>query len=158
MTAGQLITLWTIRLACILYAAACAGWLTSRDKPARLAWTLAYFFYVMHVGAAFASYHHWSHQAAYRETARQTAEIFGVRWGGGLYFNYVFTAVWGGDVFLRWLKVERSLPKWIPGAIHSFLAFMFFNATVVFASGWVRWFGITATLLLGILWRQATRH
>src|SRR5436190_20613472 len=70
MTAGQLITLWTIRLACILYAAACAGWLTSRDKPARLAWTLAYFFYVMHVGAAFASYHHWSHQAAYRETAR----------------------------------------------------------------------------------------
>lgn len=33
-------------------------------------------------------------RALYQETAQLTAEVFGVNWGGGLYFNYVFTAVW----------------------------------------------------------------
>ena len=157
MPPGPLITLWTIRLSCMLYSLACAGWLTTRRKAARLAWTAAYLFYLVHVGAAFAFYHHWSHEAAYRETARQTAELFGIHWGGGIYFNYAFTVVWGADVWRRWsdaCRCSKRWSKWIGVAIQSFLAFMFLNATVVFASGWVRWSGVVAAAGLGLLWWQ----
>ena len=153
MAHGPLITLWTIRVSGGLYALGCAGWLTNRQKVPRLAWTAAYLFYLVHVWAAFSFYHHWSHEAAYRETARQTAELFGIQWGGGIYFNYVFTVVWGADVWRRWSGLDRR-PKWIDVAIQSFLAFMFLNATVVFASGWVRWLGVIAAAGLGLLWWQ----
>ena len=43
---------------------------------------------------------------SYEATARQTAELFRIRWGGGLYFNYVFTAVWAADVLWMWAKPE----------------------------------------------------
>ena len=153
MQPGSFITLWTIRAAGGLYVLAVAGWLTQRYKSARLAWTFGCLFYLAHVGAAFQFYHHWSHQAAYRETARQTAEMFGIWWGGGLYLNYLFTVVWAADVLWCWQNPDayRSRPKWMTAALHSFLAFMFFNGTVVFASGWVRWVGVTAAAALGIL-------
>src|SRR6266700_4246784 len=38
-----------------------------------------------HVVSAFHFHHHWSHAAEYEETARRTAELFGVRSGAGLY-------------------------------------------------------------------------
>lgn len=76
------------------------------------------------------------------QTARQTAELFGVRWGG-LYGNYAFTAVWALDV--------------IAAVIHCFIAFLFFNAAVVFVSGWVRWLGLTVAIALGILWLRRRR-
>jgi hypothetical protein len=154
MAHGPLVTLWTIRLSCGLYTLGCAGWLTNKRKTSRLAWTAAYLFYLIHVWAAFAFYHHWSHEAAYLETARQTAELFGIHWGGGIYFNYVFTVVWGADVWRRWSGVDRrpKWPRWIDVAIQSFLAFMFLNATVVFGSGWVRWSGVIAAAGLGLLW------
>lgn len=153
MTDGPAITLWAIRVSCVLYVLACAGWLTKRQDVARLASTAAFLFYLVHVWAAFAFYHHWSHSDAYRETARQTADLFGIAWGGGIYFNYVFTVVWGVDVWSRWLRSDRW-PSWIGFAIQSFLAFMFLNATVVFASGWVRWLGVGAIAALTFLWRR----
>ena len=134
---NDLLTLWTIRIACVLYVAAL---LTRR----RWVWTAGLAAYLTHVAAAFAYHHHWSHDAAYRETARQTAELFGVESGFGLWFNYAFTAIWIGDV--AWLWTGRTRPWWVSAAIHSFIAFMFFNATAVFASGWVRWLGVAATL------------
>ena len=102
------------------------------------------------VAAAFAFQHGWSHDAAFRETARRTDELFGVQSGAGLYFNYAFTAVWLADVVWLWTSGEtyRTRPRWISDSIHAFMAFMFFNATVVFASGWVRWLGVVATAIL----------
>jgi hypothetical protein len=109
--------------------------------------------------ARIAFHHQWSHDAAYEETARQTAELFGVRSGSGLYFNYAFTGVWALDVVWIWRRAEthRRRPRWITIAIHSFMAFMFFNATVVFVSGWLRWLGLAATVALSILW-WSKRH
>ena len=69
----------------------------------------------------------------------------GVRSGAGLYCNYAFTAVWALDVIWIWSRPRSIAPA------HSFMAFLFFNATVVFVSGWVRWLGLTATVILGIL-------
>ena len=158
MSTGTLLTLWTVRLSCLLYVLAIAQLLTG--KRWRIAWTAGFLAYLAHVVAAFAYFHGWSHEAAYRETARQTAELFGFRFGGGLYFNYAFTAIWGCDVIWSWREAAyRSRPAWITGAVHGFLAFMFFNATVVFASGWTRWTGAAATAALAILWwrRRVTR-
>lgn len=139
-------TLWSVRIAFLFYVLALTAWLTRRPTPAKYVWTAGFLFYVFHVLAAFSAFHHWSHDAAYRETARQTADLFGIRWGGGLYFNYVFTAVWAADVVWVWLN--RSRARWITATVHGFMGFMFFNGVVVFASGWTRWSGVIATVFL----------
>ncbi|HXB72200.1 MAG TPA: hypothetical protein VNY05_28440 [Candidatus Acidoferrales bacterium] len=152
--------LWTARFAFLFYAGALAAWLTGRAGAARSAWTLGLLIYLSHVTAAFQFHHHWSHAAAYEETARRTAELLSVRSGAGLYFNYAFTAVWTFDVIWLWTSAEtyRAQPHWIAVAIHSFMAFLFFNATVVFVSGWVRWLGLTAALALCLLAWHSRAH
>ena len=154
MIAGAALTLWTVRVSCALYVLALAVWLTRGHAAARLPWTLAFLFYLTHVAAAFSFYHGWSHAAAYRDTARQTAEMFGMDWGGGLYFNYFFTGVWTLDVVWMWRNAAsyQARPRWISTTIHAFLAFMFLNGAVVFASGWTRWLGVAATAALCVLW------
>jgi hypothetical protein len=159
MDTGELLTRWTIRLALVFYVLAVALRLLARRRPAwqraaRLAWTLGCIVYLAHVACAFQFYHGWSHTAAYRETARQTAERFGLDWGGGLYFNYAFTAVWMVDVLWWWRGLEpyQTRPRWVDATVQAFFAFMAFNATVVFASGFVRWLGAAACLGLGMLW------
>jgi hypothetical protein len=148
------VTLWTVRAACVLYTCALALWLARRPRFAPLLWTVALVCYLGHVVSAFAFHYAWSHQAAYAETARQTAELFKIRWGGGLYFNYAFTAVWAADVLWMWLSEAsyHSRPRWAGAAVHAFMAFMFFNATVVFASGWVRGLGFAALAGLTVIW------
>jgi hypothetical protein len=160
MTFGEWSILWTARIAFLFYAGALAAWLTGRARAARSAWTLGLLIYCSHVTAAFQFHHHWSHTAAYEETARRTAELFGVRSGAGLYFNYVFTVVWTFDVIWLWRSAEtdRARPAWLAVAIHSFMAFLFFNATVVFVSGWVRWLGLTSALALCILAWHSRAH
>jgi hypothetical protein len=163
MTIGTLFIHWSARITFLLYATALAAWLVGKPRAARLAWTCSFLLYLAHVAAAFHFRHHWSHEAAYEETARQSAELFGVPSGAGLYCNYTFTAVWAYDVIWIWWNAEthRRRRRWIPTVIHSFMAFLFFNATVVFASGWVRWMGLAVTVAVGMLWwsmRKAPRH
>ena len=73
--------------------------------------------------------------------------------GGGLYFNYAFTVIWVADEFWWWrsgLDGYRGRPHWVTVAVHSFLGFMFFNATVVFGSGFVRLFAVASMLILAV--------
>jgi hypothetical protein len=157
MTLGRAVTLWTVRAACVLYGAAVASWLLRRPAIGRAAWSLGCLLFVLHVAGAFESYHGWSHSAAYRETARQTAEIFGLDWGGGLYLNYAFAIVWVIDVAWMWARPESYLlrPARISAAVHAFMTFMFFNATVVFGSTRMRWAGVVGfAMLFYLLARQ----
>jgi hypothetical protein len=133
MTIGALFTHRTAWIAFLLYATGLAAWLTGRPRAARLAWTSGLCIYLTHVAAAFQFRHHW---------------------GGGLYFNYAFTAPWVLDVIWIWWSPEtyRRRRRWIALVIHGFMAFMFFNATVIFVSGWVRWLGLMVTIVFGILW------
>ncbi len=157
MLDGKILTLWTIRAAVISYAASVIAWLRRRDRSARLIWSLACLLYLVHVACAFHFYHHWSHSAAYEDTARRTAELLGASWGGGLYLNYIFTVAWMMDVIWWWrgFALYRSRPQWMHTSVHTFFAFMFFNATVVFATGPVRWLGLVATATLGFIWWQS---
>jgi len=136
-------------------------WLKRRDPAARIAWSLGCAFYVAHVVAAFHFHHHWSHSAAYRETAQQTADVFGLNWGGGLYFNYVFTILWIADTVWWWrsgVGGYRARPGWVTGGVHWFFGFMFFNAAVVFGSNFMRWFGLASMLILTVTAASRFRH
>jgi hypothetical protein len=116
--------LWTIRLSALLYAGALvAHW--RHHRSARALSIAGYALYLAHVYLAFDQRYAWSHAVAYAETARQTRELFGLDWGGGIYFNYAFTLLWPLDFVYprnRWL--------------HAFLIFMFVNGVFVFGKWW----------------------
>lgn len=153
MNTDELLTRWTVRVAMAWYVAALA---LRGGTPAwsRLAWTAGFLTYLGHVACAFGFYHHWCHTEAYTHTARQTAAVVGLDWGAGLYVNYVFTAVWCADVCWWWLSPTsyRVRPRRLEWVVQGFLAFIAFNATVVFATGFSRWFGIAACVLLLAVW------
>lgn len=164
METGELLTRWTIRVALVLYIASVALRLTGksgdlgRSRLARWFSTLGVAAYLAHVGCAFHFFHEWSHDAAYAATAKETEAHFGFHWGGGLYFNYVFTALWLLDVTWAWIAME-SQPRWARYAVHGFLVFMAFQGTVVFETGLVRWLGVSAACILLTLWiRHHTRR
>ena len=150
---GETLTRWTVRLALLLYAATLALRLARprMQSPARLLWTAGCLLFVLHVAAAFHYFHGWSHRHAYHETAKQTGELVGTDWGGGLYLNYLFTIVWAADATWWWgggLGRYVRRPPWVDFSIHGFMSFMALNATVVFERGPTRWVGAGAAVLL----------
>jgi hypothetical protein len=159
---GEPFTRWTVRLALLLYAATLALRLSSpsRRQTARLLWTIGCVLFLAHVAAAFHYFHAWSHANAYRETARRTSELFGTDWGGGLYFNYLFTLAWAADVAWWWAKgpdAPERRPGWVV-TLHAFMFFMAFNATVVFERGATRWVAMVVTIVLvALAARKAAR-
>jgi hypothetical protein len=150
---GEQLARWTARLALLLYAATLLLRYVSPPRPrlARGLWTAGCFVFIAHVALAFHYFHHWSHAKAYRETARQTGEMFGTPWGGGLYLNYLFTLAWMADVGWWWRRgVEgyHRRPQWVGVSVDAFMFFMAFNSTVVFAHGATRWVGVAIVVLL----------
>ncbi len=148
MKPGELITRLTVWFALGAYAVGVvllrlAKTNPSRLRDARLWWTLGCAFFIAHVVCAFTFFHGWSHAAAYRDTAQQTAAMTGIHWGGGLYFNYLFAAAWLVDVLWWWIAPDRFArrPKWLTIAWHAFFFFMVLNGAVVFAHGPMRWLG-----------------
>jgi hypothetical protein len=166
---GQLLTIWTIRLSLVLFAATIFGWLVDRDsrfKQAwRVTWTLGFLLAVAHVCCAFHFYHDWSHRAAYDDTAKQTQAVLGYQFGGGLYFNYLFIIVWGIDVASIWLwsGTFRTTLTTVRFVGLMYLAFIAINGAIVFETGPSRFGGIAALALLcwGLIvrWRrESTRE
>jgi hypothetical protein len=160
---GEALTVDSARVALVLYVAALVAMLGRRGgggMAGRALWTAGMLVYLVHVCAAFHVVHGWSHGAAVAETARQTRALFGVDTGVGIWFNYLFTAVWAADAAWWWLDPGgyHRRPAAATGAVHAFMAFMFFNGAVVFASGPSRWIGLAATALLPLwwLWRRRT--
>jgi hypothetical protein len=95
----------TAALAIVAWAA--AEWLRRRgprnaEAAARILWTAGVVLLGAHTLAAFHFVHGWSHQAAADETARQTAELIGLRWSGGVFVNYAFLAMWAADAGWWW--------------------------------------------------------
>ena len=125
------------------------------DSPARAVWTVACASLIAHFICAFQFHHGWSHAAAYRDTARQTGEVFGLNWGGGLFVNYALLIAWMVDIGWWWqggLDSYRQRPWFLVAAWHGFLVFIIFNATVVFGHGVVRWVGLVISLVLTLTW------
>ncbi len=165
MSSGELLTKFTIWITIMGYAAGAATFALARkrykwESAARLAWTAACIGLLAHVMCAFHFYHGWSHIAAYRDTARQTDEVFGLHWGGGIYVNYALLICWVLDVswwWLRGLDAYRRRPWPLVAAWHGFLIFIIFNAAVVFKTGLMRWVGLSVCLGLCLVWWLAAR-
>lgn len=163
---GEILTRVTIWITIVAFAAGTAAFALSGktyrwDSAARLAWTVACVALIAHVACAFHFYHRWSHIAAYADTARQTDEVFGLNWGGGLYLNYALLIVWVLDVswwWLRGLNAYRKRPWSIVAAWHLFLLFIIFNSTVIFETGLVRWVGLGVCIGLCVVWWFAVRN
>jgi hypothetical protein len=155
MLAGELLTRWTVRIALALYVLGLALRVSAAGRRptldmARLSSTAGCLAFLLHAASAFQFYHHWSHGAAYEATARQTAEVVGLDWGGGLWANYAFAALWTVEVCWWWCGPERYLarPRVLEWTVQGFLGFIAFNATVVFEAGAIRWIGLAACMFL----------
>lgn len=162
---GDLLTRWTVRVALLFYALSlglriAAAGRRGRLAAARLSWSAGFVAFALHVGAAFHFIHSWSHRDANDATARQTAAVVGWDWGGGLWANYVFAAVWLADVAWWWRGRDRyeARPRCVEWLVQGFLGFIAFNAAVVFADGPVRWAGVAAGAGLAWLVWQAPRQ
>jgi hypothetical protein len=158
MLTGELLTRWTVRVALALYVLSLtlrisAAGRRRRLDTARLFWIAGCAAFLLHTASAFHFYHHWSHYAAYAATARRTAEVVGLNWGGGLYTNYAFAGLWTADACWWWRRPGSYLarPRGIEWGVQGFMGFIAFNATVVFGAGAVRWVGLAACLFLASL-------
>jgi hypothetical protein len=138
----------TILAATALWAA--AEWIRLRHprrwRAARLSWTVGAILSAVHLLAAMHLVHGWSHDAALRATALQTAALTGLDWGGGLYINYLFIAFWLIDAGWWWVVPDRFLSRTRihAGVIRAVFIFMFVNGAVIFARGAGRIVGILA--------------
>jgi hypothetical protein len=97
----------------------------------RLFYTWAALLCVLHVTVAFHVGHAWSHTKAYEHV--ETISGF----GPGIYVNYGFAAVWLADVVWAWVALDHYLnrSRWLSWSLLVFMAFIVFNAAVVFGTG-----------------------
>jgi hypothetical protein len=159
MSKGEFLTRITIWLALAGYVIGASIYLLSRgkrswDAAARTAWTVGCVSLIVHVVFAYHFYHNWSQTSVYRETARQTAEVSGLYWSGGVFINYALVIGWVMDAAywrLRGLDAYRNRPRWLSAAWQGFLFFIIFNATVVFKTGPLRWIGLGLCQWLAVL-------
>jgi hypothetical protein len=144
---ADLVTRQTARVALLFWGLAAAALLIRRRDFARAAWSVGVATFLVHVVTAFDAIHGWSHTAAYQHV--DTVSGF----GAGIFVSYAFTVVWVIDA--TWWLADRVAydlrPTWLDRLIHGFLAFVVFNATVVYETGFIRWAGVICFSLLGLL-------
>jgi hypothetical protein len=138
-------TVWVALLFCT-FTAADAIW-NGADNRARLSWTLAWLAYAVHVALAFHFYHHWSHAAAVQHVRERSS------FGWGILASHLFTLAWTADVAWWWIAGASwaRRPAWVGRLLYSYMAFIAFNATVVFETGFIRWAGVVVFLALSLL-------
>ena len=153
---GDQLVRWSARLSVACYLMRVLIEIAAPSVPrvrivAFFSWTIGCGLMLAHVFLAFALVHHWSHAAALEHTRRQTADAVGIQFGGGLYFNYALLAIWLCDLVVWWRIGIQNPPRsrrffW---AVQLFLAFMMFNATVVF--GPTAWRFVVIFVAVGML-------
>ena len=157
-----LLTRATIWMALALYAASQVARRRSTAPPSGAGlWLLTsgWGLYIAHVLLAFGMHYDWSHATAYAETATQTEALTGWRWGGGLYVNYLFSAVWGVEL-CWWGWAPESYERrahWMELAMRAFFLFMIVNGAVVFVDGPQRGLGVAIVAVLLVAWRPTRR-
>jgi hypothetical protein len=144
----------TIAIAIAAWAAAECLRVARRPALARVAWTAGAAAMIVHSLAAFAVFYGWDHETAVALTARQTAALTGIAWGGGLYVNYALLAIWSADAIWAWVSPVSyaQRPAALDIAVRGFLYFMFVNGAIVFADGWMRALGMLAVGLVTAAW------
>ena len=157
MTASDLLVRATAWLAFAAYigGTTVASLRTSSGRVFQRFWLAGAALLLVHLLCAFHFKHGWSHAAAYADTARQTREVTGLDWGGGVYFNYLLVMVWLADAANRLRANPVILPVACRRSMVIFYAFMWFNAALVFVHSPMRWVGALAFVsLAAFVWRR----
>jgi hypothetical protein len=158
VTSGNAALLTTVWLAMAGFVAGQAGQrvtaLTGRAPGwAWPVWSAGALLCVTHALLALAVRYEWNHERAVSATADQTAAVYGLHWGGGIYVNYVFLAVWLADA--AWWRFDAaaflSRPCSLTILVRAFYFIVLINAAVVFASH--RFPGLILMALLLWIWR-----
>jgi hypothetical protein len=152
------VTYVTVWLSLALFAIAETGKGAARGGRSPRSWAFpasaaGLLFMLAHITLAMGVVHGWSHGNAVAATAQQTRAVFGLDWGGGVYINYLFVAVWAAELALWRLRGVPSA-SWL---LRAFYFVIIFNAAVVFAAGWRRALGAAVVLTLATLWIVAPR-
>lgn len=159
MGTGQWLTAGTVWLALTLYVAGEFAKLLGKRGVGLGRWlcTLGCAAFLAHVVCAFQYYHGWSHAVAYAETARQTQQLAGWNWGGGLYVNYLFGILWVGEIVWAWANPTgyHSRAAWISWGVRSFFLFMIVNGAFVFVQGARRWVGLLLCVVVVGCWARS---
>lgn len=116
------------------------------------AWLAAGIFYLIHVLAAFAFVHHWSHAEALIHTAQQTERVTGWYWGGGLWINYLIALWFPVDIIGTFRQGIDQIPRRYVVCLHLLIGFIVFNATVVFGPRY--WIPIGIAFLIWVVTRK----
>ena len=143
----DLVTRQTARVAVLFWGVTSAALLLGRRDWARAAWTVGCATFLVHVATAFDRVHGWSHAAA----VQHVESVSG--FGPGLFVSYLFTMVWVVDAVWWWIDRPgyESRPVWLDRGVYLFLAFVVFNGTVVYETGFIRWAGVILFTLLALL-------
>jgi hypothetical protein len=161
MNTALFVTIW---LALVAFAAAEAGRRPAFSGRAPARWLDAVSLaglalLLVHIALAYGVRHGWSHDAAVRATAQQTAAVYGIDWGGGIYINYLFALVWAIDAW-QWSVSPAAAAARRPAilwALRAFYGVIIANGAVIFVPGARRWIGIAITLGLIWIWRPLSR-
>jgi hypothetical protein len=141
------VTRQTARVAVLFWGLAAVALLLGRREFGRAAWIVGAGTLIIHVVTAFDRVHGWKHAAAYRHVEAVSG------FGPGIFVSYAFTVIWADDALWWWIdrRTYESRIASLDRAIHCFIAFVVFNATVVYETGLIRWVGGVLFLVLGIL-------
>lgn len=158
---GEQLMLWTVRASVACYVIALWRWLFPPPdrQPDRLysrVWAASWLLCMLHLVCAFHFRHHWDHAVAIEHTAKTTEDVVGLRWGGGLYINYLFLTCWGISAAAGlWSGAPATgLRRRLDAAMHCLAAFMMFNATAVFGPAWWWIPALLVMALVGHRWWQ----
>jgi hypothetical protein len=129
-------------------------------EPARRLWTAGMTLALVHAVIAFDVAYEWSHAKAWADTARQTAAVTGLHWGGGIVVNYLFLLLWLADVVWWWIAPVAYVhrPLTLERVRLLFFVFMFFNGAIVFAGNAGRAVGVPAVAAVCVAWALDARR
>ena len=128
-------------------------------RSARWPWLISAFGAVllaMHIGLAMSLVHNWSHASTVAATAAQTEAIYGLKWGGGVFVNYLFLGVWIAEL-VAWRRTPAKYSGRsgaITWTVRAFFFVVIANGAIVFAAGWRRALGTLLVLALVAAWRR----
>ena len=107
-----------------------------------------------HTLAAFRWHYDWSHTQAVTATAKQTTEVFGLNWGGGVWVNYAFLVAWLVDAGWRTGRPRRyvavSTGTWV---LRGFYFIIIANGAITFVAWPMNLVGAGLVAVLAWCWR-----
>ena len=130
------------------------AWLARAPYLGPLAWRLGCLLLWLHVAGSWWLVHAGSWQEVWQHTAEVTNRVTGINTGSGVLWNLVALVAWTVDCLCPWparpsTQATEPPPAGWRRAGEIYLAFLWFQAAVVFATFQARWFMGLLCLLLG---------